>query len=135
MRRGKQSKTLFLALVTLSEVADRAYREPIEPSFAIRLALAVAFEHGNGDRRHFDQFWHEMQKLHEYDPNKAGYIRSSHMRGCLYQIQDKTGWGVAPEDNHVLEAAWRDQNARAEARRTASSLTEAGAPEPSVSRP
>lgn len=135
MRRGKESKTLFLALVTLREVADRAYHEPIEPSFAIRLALAVAFEHGDGDRRHFDSFWRHMQERHEFDPSKAGYIRGTRLRGCLYQIQDITAWGVAPEDNHVLDDAWRDQKARINGRLATSEVTEADAPDPNVSRP
>lgn len=102
----ERKKLLWLALVTLDEIVEQGYRESISPSFRVRLALAVAYTHSNGDRRPFDQFWREMQELHEYDEHKSGYLRRTRMQGCLNRIQELTGWGVAPADHDALRV-WR----------------------------
>ena len=51
----------YLSLAILAETADSAGAEPVDPSLAVRLALAYLYSIANTDRRNFDEFWQTLR--------------------------------------------------------------------------
>jgi hypothetical protein len=66
VNHSARSRLTFLSLVILAETADNAGAKPVDPSLAVRLALAYLYSIANTDRRNFDQFWQTLR-----DPMKA----------------------------------------------------------------
>ncbi len=91
--RSPRPRLTFLSLAILAETADNAGSEPVEPSLAVRLALAYLYSIANTDRRNFDQFWQTLR-----DPMKAehsdvirAYTRPTFCRTHLTGIARSVG--------------------------------------------
>lgn len=91
--RLPRSRLTFLSLAILAETADNAGTEPVDPSLAVRLALAYLYSIANTDRRNFDEFWKTLR-----DPMKAehsdvirAYTRPTFCRTHLTSIARSVG--------------------------------------------
>ena len=76
--RFDRDRLIFLSLCVLDQACWRAHQGPVEPSEAIRLALACLYTLGTADKALFQGFWDEMRdpysKAHSLD---AGNVRRS----------------------------------------------------------
>jgi hypothetical protein len=111
---ASDDRTLRLALVTLAELVEQVKDGPAPPTTAIRLALAVCHQHGNGDIAPFTDFWRAMQDPHRSQTETiARYCRSSHLMTQLRGVLRAVGLDpcVAVEQP-LLDAARKARAAR-----------------------
>lgn len=122
------SRSLWLALVTLTELVEQVKDGPAPPTTSVRLALAVCHQHSNGDRAPFVDFWRSMQDAcsEQASDTIASYCRTSYLmtqlRGVLRAV------GIEP--TVAVEMALRDAARKAIAARQAFERTQKNVPLP-----
>ena len=89
----EHDRLIFLALAGLSEVADAAGADPVEPPVSVRACLAFLYANSSGDRRCYDAFWQTLRRKLRPDENRhmAGYIRPTNARTELMGIARSVG--------------------------------------------
>lgn len=89
-------KLIIKALHAVEDAAWLAQKGPVDPSFALRFALAFLYAHTDGkDRESFDMFWrivtdHPSQYRHSIE-NIQNTCRSSHASREVYGIYRAVG--------------------------------------------
>jgi hypothetical protein len=83
----------FKALCALDEAIDQCDAGPIEPTFALRFALAYLFAVSDGRRDPYDAFWHEIRDGNgaAYSDSSRCYVRTTYARTALAGISRGIG--------------------------------------------
>lgn len=104
-----RDRLVFMALVALDEVADRAGTRPIEAGFEVRLLLAFLYAAGNGERWLFDSFWRECRRADEpgWRADQSRYCRATALRSAWRGIARSVGAPETVEFDHKVRDAWR----------------------------
>lgn len=97
--RLPRSRLTFLSLAILAETADNASAQPVEPSLAVRLALAHLYSIANADRRNFDDFWRTLRDpmTSQHSDEMRAYIRPTYCRTHLTGIARSVGVEITVE--------------------------------------
>lgn len=97
--RLPRSRLTFLSLAILAETADKAGADPIDPSLAVRLALAYLYSIANTDRRNFDEFWTTLRDpmTAQHSDSIRGYNRPTFCRTHLTGIARSVGVELTSE--------------------------------------
>lgn len=93
MRLGTD-KLIVKALHAIEEAAWAAQKGPVEPSFALRFALAFLYEHGDGHRGSFDEFWRLVTDTGNHGQSTeqgVHIVRSNHANREVYGIYRAVG--------------------------------------------
>lgn len=92
--RVDDERLKWIALVALQECVERAKDGALPPSYAVRLALAVAYNFSrDGDRGPFEDFWRQMQDDCEKSgtPTIARYCRPTFLQTQLRGVMRAVG--------------------------------------------
>lgn len=83
----------FKALCALDEAIDLCDAAPIEPTFALRFALAYLFAVSDGRREPYDAFWREVRDGNgaAYSEASRRYVRTTYARTALAGISRGVG--------------------------------------------
>jgi hypothetical protein len=79
----------FIALAALEEAAEGTHQAPVEPSYALRFALAYLYAISGEERWPFDGFWQAATRdwgKEEATRGAAGIGRSQSTNACLNAI-------------------------------------------------
>lgn len=94
-----RSRLTFLSLAILAETADNAGADPVDPSLAVRLALAYLYSIAHTDRRNFDEFWQTLRApmTGQHSDTIRSYIRPTYCRTHLTGIARSVGVELTAE--------------------------------------
>ena len=90
----------YKALCAVSEIVEQSRPAPVQPTMALRFALAFLYvQSGKQHKWIYDQFWRCIQEEH---PNatcteQAGYFRSRDAQGCLNAMVEHNKMPMTPE--------------------------------------
>lgn len=91
--RIERDKLIWHSLVTLAEQVELAHAGAPPPSHGVRLALAVLFSFGDGDRKPFDDFWRVMRdgQIRFHSDTSARYARVTFLQTQLRGVMRAVG--------------------------------------------
>ena len=93
MRIGKD-QLIVKALHAIEDVCWAAQRGPVAPTYALRFVLAFLFEHGDGRREGFDEFWRvvtDADNHHQTSESIANTARGNNANREAYRIYRAVG--------------------------------------------
>ena len=104
MRRSRDKLILF-GIAALYEAAEHATAEPMQPGFALRAVLAMLYQLSDGDRTHFDGYWHALRDPSLSEHPQRAYIRATSARSSIEGILRSLGAGSDELLRHFINRA------------------------------
>lgn len=91
--RLRSSRLRWLALAVLYNVIDDTGPDAFEPGLDVRLALAILFAMGDGDRGPFEDYWNGLRDPLAYTDRdgEREYVRHTRARTNLTGIARRVG--------------------------------------------
>lgn len=95
---------IFKALVALDQAIEQSGTGPIEPSHALRFALAYLYSVSDHDRENFDELFRLLQDPLEVHLAGANYVRATYGRTLLHGICKGVGFNYSLHHQQLQDA-------------------------------
>lgn len=103
--RFDHDELIFKALSALAEVVELSHAAPVSPTRTLRFTLAWLYAVGDGEPRHFRDFWQHVQQGRASANQPAweqAYLRHQRAHTGLRAISRSVGYPQTPEATQQL---------------------------------